>query len=567
MDIIELELEWPRNFDFPYPGQFVLIRVGDGLTRPFSVAYNKSESIILYIRIVGKNTELIAELEQGRVIYIAGPLGMPFLPIRSNTGYILVGGGMGAAPLLLYAQKLKKIGEIMFPLIGVKDEAGFPEYYFRRLNCGLKVITEKEGLATDLLERTLEDIKDDPTLKNLNYIIITCGPREMLRKIAEIAKKNRIKCYVILEEMMACGVGSCKGCAVFCKKNKVKHVCHDGPVFDADEIDRKKFIPDLKMPPAKIYPKTDYPMRVILKGKYGNDLYLTSPVMNASGCLDIYAIENHHVDISLAGALVTKGVSLHPILGNPTPRICETGSGMINSIGMQNPGIKKFKKYYLPVWLKTEKIILVNIFGRTIDEYAEIAQQLTKTDISGIEINVSCPNVDKGGMLFGQSSKTTEKVVSTVRKEAPSKFISVKITPAVANPVEIAKAAIRGGADYIIAINTFPGMAIDINTRRPKIAKTFGGMSGPGINPMALWIVHQIHEAGIPVIGVGGIHNRETAISMMSAGASAIQIGTGLLSDPLLINKSYFWLNNYRTAQGFSCAEEITGNLIKQAIK
>jgi dihydroorotate dehydrogenase (NAD+) catalytic subunit len=281
---------------------------------------------------------------------------------------------------------------------------------------------------------------------------------------------------------------------------------------------------------------------VVLSGQNSRRLFLETPIMNASGCLKPGAIEQEQVDISDFGALITKGTTLLPQIGNPSPRICEGPSVLLNSIGLENLGVEEFAKQILPRWQKFGLPVIVNIAGKKVEDYVEIARRLKDEKIVGFEINVSCPNV--GGKIIGKSSEETYSVVRAVRKVVPGgfgMFLIVKLSPAADDIVAVAKAAVGAGADAISAINTFPGMDIDIYTGQPKLGNVFGGVSGPGIVHMALKIVYDLCQAklGVPIIGLGGIKNAESAIKFFMVGASAIQIGTELFRSPQGIPKIY----------------------------
>lgn len=256
-------------------------------------------------------------------------------------------------------------------------------------------------------------------------------------------------------------------------------------------------------------------------------LTLPNPVMLASGTCS-YGIEMEpYGDISRLGAVVVKGLSLNASPGNPPPRIVETPSGMLNSIGLENIGIKSFLRDRLPLLREKNVRVVVNIYGEKVEDYRRLAGMLDDAEgVEAIEANISCPNVKKGGLLFGQDGRATDRVVAAVRK-ATGKPLFVKLTPNVTDVREIARAAEGAGADALTLINTLQGMAIDVDTRRPALARVIGGLSGPAIRPVAVRIVWQVSQAlSIPLIGVGGIHSARDALEFIIAGASAVQLGT-----------------------------------------
>lgn len=260
----------------------------------------------------------------------------------------------------------------------------------------------------------------------------------------------------------------------------------------------------------------------------GKPLHLKNPVMTASGTFG-YGVEfAQYGDLATLGGIVVKGLSLLPRQGNPLPRIAETSSGMLNAVGLQNDGVQAFfeqKLPYLP-WKKTA--IIANMYATSIGEFGELASILSSREgVAALEVNISCPNVKAGGMVFGQDPIQAAAVTKSVRDHAAGLPVLVKLSPNVTDITEIARAAEDGGADALCCINTVQGMAVDLVTRRPRLATVVGGLSGPAIKPIALRCVWQVsHAVSIPVIGLGGIVTAEDALEFMLAGASAIEIGT-----------------------------------------
>jgi len=262
-------------------------------------------------------------------------------------------------------------------------------------------------------------------------------------------------------------------------------------------------------------------------------LKLTNPVMTASGTFG-YGIEYEHLfDIQKLGAIVCKGTTLEPRDGNPQPRIAETANGMLNSIGLQNIGVDALIKEKAPVWASWQVPVIVNIAGRTIDDYAEVARELDKVPgVAGLEVNISCPNIKAGGAEFGANPESAAKVTEAVRK-ATALPVIMKLTPDTAEIVRIAQAVTGAGADALCFINTVRGMAINIKTRKPLLGNGYGGLSGPVIKPVALYMVYEVYKAvNIPIIGCGGITNANDAIEFFMAGATAIQVGTASFMNP-----------------------------------
>ncbi|MCH7498509.1 MAG: dihydroorotate dehydrogenase, partial [Nitrospinae bacterium] len=267
-------------------------------------------------------------------------------------------------------------------------------------------------------------------------------------------------------------------------------------------------------------------------------LELSNPVIAASGTFG-YGLEFiPFLDLNRLGGFCTKGLSLKPRVGNPVPRVFETASGMLNAIGLENVGLEKFRDEKLPLLQPYRTRIIANFFGDTVQEYAEMAEQLSGLErIDALEMNISCPNVEEGGLAFSSSPRIVEQVVAAVRP-VTSKYLIVKLSPNVTDICEIAQAAQQAGADAVSLVNTYLGMALDITTRKPYLANTSGGLSGPSIKPVALHQVYQVaRSVTIPVIGIGGIRTAEDALEFLMAGASAVQVGTANFFDPAVTIK------------------------------
>ncbi len=264
---------------------------------------------------------------------------------------------------------------------------------------------------------------------------------------------------------------------------------------------------------------------------------LTNPVMTASGTFGYGREFSQFVNLDAIGGIVVKGISIEPRAGNPPQRIVETPCGMLNAIGLENVGLERFLAEKLPFLRSIKCRVFVNILGDTVEEYAYLAEKLSEhSGIDGIEVNISCPNVKKGGVAFGTIPEMAQTVTEAVKKASTLPVI-VKLSPNVTDIVSMAKAVEAGGADGISLINTLIGMAIDIDKRRPRLANIIGGLSGPAIKPIALRMVWQVASAvSIPVIGIGGIGTTEDALEFLIAGATAVQIGTANFYDPSAAN-------------------------------
>ena len=288
---------------------------------------------------------------------------------------------------------------------------------------------------------------------------------------------------------------------------------------------------------------------------------MKNPVTVASGTFGYGREFSNFFDLGKLGAVITKGTSLKPKSGNKPPRVCETASGMLNSIGLQNPGVDFFAENDLPFLRTFDTKIIVNACGSTIDEYVELAKVLNKLDIDGVELNLSCPNVKAGCMAFGNTYEGVKEVTSRVRKVLDKPLI-VKLTPNVTDIASIAKAVEDAGADGVSLINTLLGMKIDIEKRKPVLANNTGGLSGPAIKPVAVRMVYQVSQAvKIPILGMGGIVNGDDAIEFMLAGATAISIGAGNFIDPYTSVNTVKQIEEYMEKHKIEDINEIIGKV------
>lgn len=286
-----------------------------------------------------------------------------------------------------------------------------------------------------------------------------------------------------------------------------------------------------------------------------------NPVIAASGT---YGFGQDYTDLyplNKLGGISCKGTTILPKDGNPAPRIAETPAGMLNSVGLQNPGVDTFISKYLPIAKKEGNVIIANVAGATLDDYKQVVEKLDATDVDMIELNISCPNVKQGGASWGITCEGAAEVTKTVRA-VTKKPLMVKLTPNVTNIVEIAKAAESEGADCLSLINTLLGMRIDIKTRRPILKNNVGGFSGPAVFPVAVRMVWQVANAvGIDVVGLGGITTAENAVEMMMAGAKAVQMGTAVFTDPYAPLKVIDGLEQYMIDNNLDSLSEIVGTV------
>ena len=292
---------------------------------------------------------------------------------------------------------------------------------------------------------------------------------------------------------------------------------------------------------------------------------LKNPVMTASGTFGYGQEYAPFVDLNRLGAMVLKGITLKPKMGYPPPRIIETPLGMLNAIGLQNVGVEVLIKEKLPYLKKFNTPVVINISGDTIEEYMELARRLgvvsEEVGVAGLEVNISCPNVKKRGMAWGTDAQSTYKIISSVRK-ATSLPLIVKLTPNVTDIKIIAQIAEEAGADAISLINTLVGMAVDIDSRKPKLANVSGGLSGPALKPVALWLVWQVFQTvNIPVIGIGGIIKVEDALEFIIAGARAIEIGTANFVNPRVTIEIIEGIEKYLIENNIKNINELVGSM------
>lgn len=286
---------------------------------------------------------------------------------------------------------------------------------------------------------------------------------------------------------------------------------------------------------------------------------LKNPVMTASGTFGSGAEYSEFVDLNKLGAVVTKGVANVPWPGNPTPRVAEVYGGMLNAVGLQNPGIDLFCKRDIPFLQQYDTKIIVNVCGHSTEEYIDVVEKLKDQPVDMLEINISCPNVKEGGIAFGQDPKAVEAITKEMKKHAKQPII-MKLSPNVTDITEMARAAEAGGADCLSLINTLTGMKIDIDRRKFVLANKTGGMSGPAIHPIAVRMVYQTAQAvSVPIIGMGGIMNAQDAIEMILAGATAVSVGTANFVDPKATEKIVAGIEAYMRKYQVSDIKQLIG--------
>jgi len=289
-------------------------------------------------------------------------------------------------------------------------------------------------------------------------------------------------------------------------------------------------------------------------------IILKNPVVVSSGTFGFGEEFEGFIDLNRLGALIPKGISLEPMAGNPPPRIFETEGGILNSIGLQNPGLREFVKKKLPYYKNLKTHLIINFFGNTQKEYVELARRFDDVvGVSGLEMNVSCPNIKRSGIVFGADPQMAYRLVQAVRKATVLTLI-VKLSPNVTDIASMAKSVEEGGADAVSLVNTFRAMAVNIHTKKPELGNTIGGLSGPAIKPIALRMVWEVSQAvKIPIIGMGGIMNAQDAIEFILVGASAIQIGTANLINPKTGIEVLQGIKRYLVQNRIDCLQKLIG--------
>jgi len=295
---------------------------------------------------------------------------------------------------------------------------------------------------------------------------------------------------------------------------------------------------------------------------------LKNPVFTASGTCGYGDELADFMDIGKLGAFITKSITLLPRKGNHTPRIVETDAGMLNAIGLANVGLERFIAEKMPIIERLGTHVFVNVAGQTIDEYVAVAKKLSEQKaLRGIELNISCPNVKEGGITFGKEPSQIENITKAVKKAAGEKILIVKLTPTVTEISDSARAAVNGGADVLSLVNTFTAMVIDIETRKPVLANRTGGLSGPAIKPMAVYLVNKVYNdvakaAGVPILGLGGITTASDAVEFIIAGASAVAIGTATFAQPDCAIKIIDGIKDYLRRHNISSVTKLVGSLL-----
>ncbi|HZK19848.1 MAG TPA: dihydroorotate dehydrogenase [Treponemataceae bacterium] len=581
-DIFHLVVE-VHSSKVPESGQFYLLKAqksGVLLSRPISVYHIKNTSkrdkvqVEFLILKKGEGTTELCLLKKDDVLEVLGPIGNAFS--MPNTSRIaIIGGGIGVAPVAGFASTLKPKSYDFYAC-------------FKTASYGLDYVNAKNLFVTtddgsEGAKGMLPAVFNEQCIKEYGYTeIYACGPEPMLAYVHTVCGQLGVQCYLSLERRMACGVGACLGCSIATKTGN-KRCCKEGPIFDgsilefpldapkknarAIELAKQNLLKECdKVSPKYCQKDADPDLSTSIGG-----VRLENPIIAASGTFGYGAEYADVFDVNKLGGICSKGLTLEPRSGNAGVRLHETPSGLINSIGLENPGIEHFIKHELVDMQSLKPAIIINLSGSSVDSYVRGAELLDTAiqkiaaqqnmhllPAAIIELNISCPNVKAGGMAFGLDSKAASEVTSAVKK-ATSLPLMVKLSPNAPDIVQIAHAVREAGANAISLVNTFQAMAIDIEKGTPVFDNIKAGLAGPAIRPLALRMVYDVcvsmqklpkHER-IPVIGLGGIRTWQDAVEFIMAGATAVQVGTATFAQPNCMIAIIEGLSAYMKGKGF----------------
>ena len=580
----------------PAAGQFYMLHAFRSdvlLGRPISIYHSETRAdgtveLSFLILLKGKGTRELCSLEPGDKLNLIGPCGNRF-PMPENTvvealettaeldkgGFdpstglrdhdhrrvLLVGGGIGVAPVAGFAETLTNVSYDFY----ASFKSG--SYGLENVKAKKLVITTDDGSVG--VHGMLPAALTEEVLREGGYsAVYACGPTPMLAYIQKICKAVGVKCWLSMEAHMACGVGVCLGCVIDTTEGK-KRCCKEGPVFDGDIL---IFNPVTEVAGIKVQPR-----REPLANSEEPDLSvniggvkLENPVIGSSGTFGFGVEYKTLFDVNRLGGISSKGLTLEPRQGNDGIRLHETPSGLMNSIGLQNPGIPHFIEHELPEMMALKPVAIANLSGSSLETYVEGAKLLDKTDVPIIELNISCPNVSAGGAAFGMTCVGAESAVRAVRAVTRKPLI-VKLTPQSHELEKVALSCIDAGADAISLCNSFQGIAIDIERGVPVFDKLKAGFGGPAVRPIAVRLVYEVVEAinklpaekRVPVIAIGGVATWEDAVEFIMAGASAVQVGTNTFATPNTMIEVIDGLAAFMKRKGYHNIEEMRGLIQK----
>lgn len=555
------------------PGQFFMLHQEPSqvlLARPISVYWaeraaspdaGSSWQVTFLILLKGQGTQELCSLTAGDKVSLIGPLGntFPRPAVASEDGVkvCVVGGGIGVAPVAGFAATL--------PPKSYDFYAGFKNgsYGLEKLQAANLVVTTDDGSCG--IKGMIPQVLDAAVLRKAGYkVVYACGPEPLLAYLQKICGEAGVPCYLSMESAMACGMGACLGCTIATQEGN-RRCCADGPVFPGEIL----IFPERK--PTRIVPGTNGheqapsgtpDLSVTIAG-----VRFANPVIAASGTFGYGSEYQSILEVNRLGGICSKGLTLEPRGGNGGIRLKETAGGIINSIGLENPGISHFVEHQLPRMQSLSPVTIANLSGSTIESYVEGARLLAKAAVPMIELNISCPNVKAGGMAFGLECSAAAAVTSAVREVAPSIPLMVKLSPNAPDLIAVADSVRKAGADALSLINTVQAMSIDIHRGRPLFDNVRAGLSGPAVKPMALRMVYDLvqymnrlpEEDRIPVVGLGGISCWQDAVEFIMAGAAAIQVGTATFANPRCMTDIIDGLAQFMADKGYTRLDDFRG--------
>lgn len=545
-----------ENAQLPLAGQFYMLRAmktGILLGRPISIFHAEKTphgvELQFLILVKGKGTQELCALEADDKIQLLGPLGNTFAKPEATDKVCIVGGGIGVAPVAGFSENLNPNTYDFYACF----KSG--SYGLENVKAKNLIITTDDGSVGT--KGMVSAVLTAQKLKDEGYsVVYACGPTPMLAYIKAICQEANVKCWISMEARMACGMGVCLGCTIPTTEG-YKRCCKDGPIFDGTILEFLKPVATVKRPPLTEEPDLSVEIAGV---KFKN------PLIGSSGTFGFGTEYAPLFDVNKLGGISSKGLTLEPRQGNSGIRLWETPSGLMNSIGLQNPGIPHFIEHELPEMLALDAVTIANLSGSTLESYVEGAKLLDKTDVPVIELNISCPNVAAGGAAFGMSCAAAHTATKAVR-EVTKKPLLVKLTPQSPELIDVALSCIKAGADGISLCNSFQGVAIDIETGRPVFDKIKAGFGGPAVRPIAVRLVYELVQAinqlpeneRVPVVAIGGVAGWQDVVEFIMAGATAVQVGTNTFANPMTMLECIEGLAEFMKRKGYKNIQEMKG--------
>jgi dihydroorotate dehydrogenase (NAD+) catalytic subunit len=545
-----------ENAQLPLAGQFYMLRAmktGILLGRPISIFHAEKTphgvELQFLILVKGKGTQELCALEADDKIQLLGPLGNTFAKPEATDKVCIVGGGIGVAPVAGFSENLNPNTYDFYACF----KSG--SYGLENVKAKNLIITTDDGSVGT--KGMVSAVLTAQKLKDEGYsVVYACGPTPMLAYIKAICQEANVKCWISMEARMACGMGVCLGCTIPTTEG-YKRCCKDGPIFDGTILEFLKPVAAVKRPPLTEEPDLSVEIAGV---KFKN------PLIGSSGTFGFGTEYAPLFDVNKLGGISSKGLTLEPRQGNSGIRLWETPSGLMNSIGLQNPGIPHFIEHELPEMMALDAVTIANLSGSTLESYVEGAKLLDKTDVPVIELNISCPNVAAGGAAFGMSCAAAHTATKAVR-EVTKKPLLVKLTPQSPELIDVALSCIKAGADGISLCNSFQGVAIDIETGRPVFDKIKAGFGGPAVRPIAVRLVYELVQAinqlpeneRVPVVAIGGVAGWQDVVEFIMAGATAVQVGTNTFANPMTMLECIEGLAEFMKRKGYKNIQEMKG--------